>query len=186
MKTILVPVDFSRGSRRVTAAAVQLARAVGARLVLLHAVPPPPVIATDVAPLAAPTLLVMDDAQDAAGRELRKLQRRLTTREVPVETICPKGFPVRQIISHARKVSADYIVIGSHGHTAVFEVVVGSTTRGVLKRAACPVVVVPSPRKKSGMHRTTRPAKSGRAARSPATGKRKRPRARAGSAAGRR
>lgn len=184
MKTILVPVDFSRGSRRVMTEARQLARVVGARLVLLHAVPPPPVIATDVAPLAAPALLVMDDAQDAAGRELRKLQRRLTTREVPVEIICANGFPATQIIAHARKLAADYIVIGSHGHTAFFDVVVGSTTRGVLKRAMCPVVVVPSPRKKSGQvaRRTARPANSGRVTRSPAAGKRNRSRARSGSA----
>ena len=35
------------------------------------------------------------------------------------------------------------IVMGSHGHTALFESVIGSTVSAVLKRAVRPVVIVP-------------------------------------------
>jgi nucleotide-binding universal stress UspA family protein len=34
-------------------------------------------------------------------------------------------------------------VMGSHGHTAFYDLLVGSTTHAVLKRAKCPVVIVP-------------------------------------------
>jgi hypothetical protein len=34
-------------------------------------------------------------------------------------------------------------VMGSHGHTALFELVLGSTTQAVLKGARQPVVVIP-------------------------------------------
>jgi nucleotide-binding universal stress UspA family protein len=54
---------------------------------------------------------------------------------------------VTHILAQAKKLRADYIVIGSHRHSAFHDLVVGSTTSGVLKRAACPAVVVPPPQK---------------------------------------
>jgi nucleotide-binding universal stress UspA family protein len=39
-------------------------------------------------------------------------------------------------------------VMGSHGHTALYDLLVGSTTHGVLMRAQCPVVIVPSAKQK--------------------------------------
>jgi len=37
-------------------------------------------------------------------------------------------------------------VMGSHGHTALYDLLLGSTTHGVLFRAPCPVVIVPPKR----------------------------------------
>jgi nucleotide-binding universal stress UspA family protein len=34
--------------------------------------------------------------------------------------------------------------MGSHGHTALYDLIAGSTTTRVLKGAPCPVVVVPA------------------------------------------
>ena len=54
------------------------------------------------------------------------------------------GAPIAHIIEQAAKYEADYIVMGSHGHTAIYDLLVGSTTHGVLMRARCPVVIVPA------------------------------------------
>jgi len=35
-------------------------------------------------------------------------------------------------------------VLGSHGHTAFYDLLVGSTTHGILLRAKCPVLIVPA------------------------------------------
>jgi nucleotide-binding universal stress UspA family protein len=59
-------------------------------------------------------------------------------------TVQVVGSPVQHITSEAERTEADYIVMGSHGHTALYELLVGSTTHGVLKRAHCPVVIVPA------------------------------------------
>ena len=45
------------------------------------------------------------------------------------------GEPVSMILEQAGKLSADYIVMGSHGHTALHDVIVGSVCAGVLKQA---------------------------------------------------
>ncbi|MEO5957977.1 MAG: universal stress protein [Opitutaceae bacterium] len=147
MKTILVPIDFSPVSRRVIDEAIDLARVAKARLVLLHAVQLPAIVATDLAPLVGEALQLTAEVERGARRHLLRLQKSLVKRGVPVETLCAQGFPTALIAAAAKKTGAKYIVIGSHGHTAFYDLVVGSTASGVLKRAPCPVVVVPAERK---------------------------------------
>ena len=147
MKTILVPVDFSPVSRKVVDEALELAEVTGARIVLMHSVPPAPIIATDLAPLAGSALQLTDDLEKAAERQLQRLQRDVKNHGVPIETVCTSGFPVTNILAEAKRVGANYIVIGSHGHTAFYDLVIGSIASGVLKRAPCPVIVVPPVKK---------------------------------------
>jgi nucleotide-binding universal stress UspA family protein len=147
MKTILVPVDFSAVSRHVIDEAAALAKATNARIVLMHSVARPPIIVTDLAPLAGEALQLTNDLEKAADRHLRRFQRALSARGFEAETVVTSGFPVTHILAQARKVRADYVVIGSHGHTAFYDLVIGSVASGVLKRSTCPVLVVPSPKK---------------------------------------
>jgi nucleotide-binding universal stress UspA family protein len=49
------------------------------------------------------------------------------------------------IVDVAKKRDAAAIVMGAHGHGRLSEVLVGSTTRDVIRRAECPVVVVREP-----------------------------------------
>ena len=146
MKTILVPVDFSPVTRQVVREATQLARLLKGRIVLAHVVPLP-VITT------APYGLVPDNmamaaymvaAGKAADRHLARLRARLRTNGLACQVVRITGFPVQSLLELAKKRGANYIVIGSHGHSTIYDMFVGSTTRGVLKQASCPVVVVPA------------------------------------------
>jgi nucleotide-binding universal stress UspA family protein len=138
-----VPVDFSPVSRPVVAAAASLARAIKGRLVLLHVVQQPVIIneydlmVTDLARMAA-------GVERAASRHLATLRNSLERRLPDVKAVCRSGPPVLEIIEQARKCAADYIVIGSHGHSAFYDLLAGSTASGVLKRSHCPVLVVPA------------------------------------------
>lgn len=142
MKTILVPVDLSAASGAVCEAACALARRTGARVELLHVVQPPPVILSDVYALDAgevEDLLVA--AEKTATRGLRELARRCEKAGVRVRSLKRLGLPVPLILRRAKE--ADLLVMGTHGHGAVYDLLVGSTTNGVLKRARCPVLIVP-------------------------------------------
>jgi nucleotide-binding universal stress UspA family protein len=147
MKTILAPVDFSPASRRVLAAAVSLANTLRARLVLLHVVPPP-VFINEAALMLNEITRLAEAQEQAAARHLARLEKALKPRVPAIACVSLSGAPARRIVEHAAKVDADYIVLGSHGHTAFYDLLLGSTTSGVLKRARCPVVVVPPPAKK--------------------------------------
>lgn len=142
MKTILAPIDFSAASDHVVAAALGLARAIQGRLVLLHVIPPSPRLGGDAALAecgAEFTLQVETDAH----RRLTLLQEELRAAGVAAHAVLRNGPPGQCIVRQAERLSADYIVIGSHGHTAFYDLIVGSTTSRVLKEVTCRVVVVP-------------------------------------------
>ncbi len=145
MKTILAPVDFSAASEAVLGQAIELARALGGRVVLLTVIQPP-VITNEYAALMENLAEVMAAGERNAARRLAELETRVRAAQVPVETLQLNGAPVRQILDQAARVAADYVVMGSHGHTALYDLLVGSTTHGVLLRAPCPVVITPGPK----------------------------------------
>ncbi len=145
MKTILAPVDFSAASEAVLAQAIELARALGGRVVLLTVIQPP-VITNEYAALMENRAKIIKTKERNAARRLAELETRVRAAQVPVETLQLNGAPVRQILDQAARVAADYVVMGSHGHTALYDLLVGSTTHGVLLRAPCPVVITPGPK----------------------------------------
>lgn len=145
MKTILVPLDLSPAAVQVCDAACELAKFIGARPILLHIVQPPPVMLSDVYAFDASQLTAMSaSAAKSAAHKLRALARHCARRGVQVTTVQRTGLPVAAILAKAASTRARYIVMGSHGHGAVYDLLVGSTTHGVLKKATCPVLVVPA------------------------------------------
>jgi nucleotide-binding universal stress UspA family protein len=153
MKTILAAVDSSAISESVIAEARQLALTTQGRVVLLTVVQPP-VITSEYAPLVENIAEITATGEKAAATRLGQLQKRLSVDGVSTETVQMTGAPVAHILEEAEKRHADYIVMGSHGHTAFYDLLVGSTTHGVLLRAPCPVVIVPPKDKKTARRGT--------------------------------
>ena len=144
MKTILVPVDLSAATNRVCDAARTLAQLIKARLVLFHVVQNPPFLMNDYYAFDTGAMAeVVASGEKAARQKLLALGRRYAKKNLPVGTVQLTGQSVKAILEKAAASKAAYIVIGSHGHGAVFDLLVGSTTQGVLRKARCPVLVVP-------------------------------------------
>jgi nucleotide-binding universal stress UspA family protein len=116
------------------------------RVVLLTVVQPP-VLTSEYAPVVENFGELIAAGEKAAATLLASVRQRAEAEGVAVETVQAAGAPVAQILEQAEKQHADYIVMGSHGHTAFYDLLVGSTTHGVLLRANCPVMIVP-PKKK--------------------------------------
>lgn len=142
MKTTLTPVDFSPGTRETIAEATALTRDLRARLILLHVIEPLPPAANAFGFVETPPDFT-DEAEAQAVRRLEHVQRQLVAAGVSTSTFHMIGVPGPSILEHARRVGADYIVLGSHGHGAFYELMVGSTANRVLKEARCPVLIVP-------------------------------------------
>ena len=150
MNTILVAIDFSSVTRRVVSEAVRLARLTKARIVLVHIIQMPVIVTEPYKFPLGNVAEYMLEAEKATDRHLARLGTKLRAGGILTETVRSTGLPSYSILRLARKRAASYIVLGSHGHSAVFDVLVGSTARGVLKRATCPVVVVPASKPPSG------------------------------------
>lgn len=143
MKTILVPVDFSSVTPAVMRAACALAKLTDGQLVLMHVVEPPVVV--DVYGLGQELLAESQAASEQiTTRKLRGLVQQCTRAEVKARAVQQGGKPVREIVATAKRLRAAYIVIGTHGHGAAYDLIAGSTTNGVLRNARCPVLVVPT------------------------------------------
>ncbi|MBI2498491.1 MAG: universal stress protein [Opitutae bacterium] len=144
MKTILVPVDLSAATTKVCDAACELAKLLNARLVLLHVVLPPPVMLADYYAFDSGVMAeAVTAGEKFAERRLKALARLCRRLQLEVECLQLTGQAVTVILARAATLKADYIVLGSHGHGAVFNLLVGSTAQGVLRKAPCPVLVVP-------------------------------------------
>jgi nucleotide-binding universal stress UspA family protein len=155
MKTILVPVDFSDVTENIIKAVKMIAKAIKSRVVLLHVRSGDSVvtnIAAEQSPMTAGAfasegIIIQGETSAKIQKQLDKLASRFA--EMPFEVARRQkidGPPVELILQTCNEEEADLIIMGSHGHGAVYNLLVGSVTAGVLKSANCPVLVVPSPR----------------------------------------
>ena len=143
-KVILVPVDFSNVTERVIREAANLARMLRGRVVLLHVTEPTTGV-VDYAAIVVAVARVNEAAVKFAVERLAQLEQQLKEAGVDAASTHVTGTPLSEIMQQAEALPADYIVIGSHGHTAFYDLLVGGTAHGVLKRATCPVMIVPAP-----------------------------------------
>ena len=142
MNTILVPVDFSDATPRVVETARQLARAFQSRIVLLNvAEPEPDFVGFEPGPVTVRQSVARDFKVE--HQKLEELKKTAAQDAAEVQALHIQGPSVEKILHEAGEQQASWIVMGSHGHGALYELLVGSVTHGVMKGAKCPVVVVP-------------------------------------------
>jgi nucleotide-binding universal stress UspA family protein len=145
MKTILVPIDFSDVTGKVVETAAALAAAFGSNVILVHVTEPEPqFVGYEPGPLSVRVAVAGDIATD---RRLDALKHQLGAADVL--TLHVEGSIPDEILSLAREHGATLIVMGSHGHGAFYQLLAGSVTTAVLKDAPCPVLIVPSDRRRS-------------------------------------
>ena len=141
--SILVPIDFSDVTDRVLEEASLAARARNAKVWLLHvAMPEPDFVGFEGGP---------DVVRDQVAREYREEHRRvqeyaarLAENGIDVTALLVQGPTVQTILDEADHHAAELIVMGSHGHGTLYQVIVGSVSEGVIRKTKCPVLLVPA------------------------------------------
>ena len=76
--------------------------------------------------------------------KLTRWQNEVAQAGIKVTLHEPTGAVADEILDQADAVDADFIVMGTHGHGAMYHLLVGSAAKGVLKHATRPVLLVPS------------------------------------------
>jgi nucleotide-binding universal stress UspA family protein len=141
--TILVGTDFSDLAHGAVDWAIELGRALGARVVVAHVFDLPIVGFPDASFVVGPEVAVrmLEDAQrrlDAEGARVRD-------RGVPVEAVLRQGDARDVLPALASSMNAGLLVVGSHGRRGIARALLGSVAEGVIRASASvPVTVVQS------------------------------------------
>jgi nucleotide-binding universal stress UspA family protein len=138
MKTILVGLDGSPRAKSVLATAITVARAQGAKLILLRGVGLPPEVPRDFWQSTDDSL--MDVLLRHARREIDE-QAAQVPGELLDRTEVVMGSPWAAICETAARDKADLVVIGSHGYSGL-DHLLGTTAAKVVNHAPCSVLVV--------------------------------------------
>ena len=146
VQSILFPTDFSELSKAAEQSACDLADGFGAELHVLH-------VLSDVfltMPQTAAALLISPNA----------LEGEITGAEEAIQKVPPSewvsgrkvvravriGSTYSTIVEYALENAIDLIVLGTHGHTGLKHVLLGSVAERVVQNAPCSVLTVPADR----------------------------------------
>lgn len=142
MSCVLVPIDFSEVTERQIEVACRMAGCERLPVLLLHvAAPDPDYVDYRVGP---------QQERDALAEGLHEDRDRIHglaarfEQGVEVESLVVMGQTAETILDEAIRRDAALIVIGSHGHGRLYDLIVGSVTESVLHSATCPVLVIPA------------------------------------------
>jgi len=144
MKTILVPVDFSDVTLKVVKAAVHLAKPFQSKIILLHATEvTPQLLGLGTGPDTIPVPATQETASPDYAESFGRLQEMISTIGLESTIVQVQGPPVDLILAQAENSRVDLIVLGSHSRGPLSHLFLGSVADGVMRRAKCPVLIVP-------------------------------------------
>ncbi len=142
MKTIILPVDFSETTKVLLDYTINFAKDINARVLLIHIAPADiGFVIGDMGYQYFPE--VEDSEMKYELKELKNLETQIIAAGIPTEHVLKQGTASDMILEHAKENNADYIVMGSHGRSGMYDVFIGSLTKNITKRSAIPVLVVP-------------------------------------------
>jgi nucleotide-binding universal stress UspA family protein len=145
IKTILVATDFSEDADAAIEAAVEMAKAFGAKIELFHAyyIEVPPVYAGFGGDFTMPQDII-DPIREGAQAAMADLVKRIATSGVDVDGRVEMERSAKAILAVAERLRADLIVMGTRGLSGIEHLVLGSTADRVIRMAHCPVLTVRS------------------------------------------
>lgn len=139
MKNIIVPTDFSKNAKDALKYAINLANHFGSTIHLIHIY--------EVRTRAGMLVSIKDFLQKEAETELSNLIKETKDRLLHGTSIKAKaieGYGMDTVTAYAKAKTADLIVMGTQGSSALAEVFFGSSTIAVIKNSTCPVLAIPA------------------------------------------
>ena len=139
---LLVAVDFSDPTEMILKVAKRMATSLNAPVALVHAAEPEPdFVGYDAGPEVVRGQVAKEMRDE--HRKLQALADKLRDEGVDVTALLVQGPTVETVLATAKKQGSDLIIVGSHGFGAVYDLLVGSISRGLIKDSPIPVLVVP-------------------------------------------
>ncbi|SIQ64213.1 Nucleotide-binding universal stress protein, UspA family [Chryseobacterium sp. RU37D] len=142
MINIVLPVDFGDKTEHLVDGAVKFAKQVNGKIFLIHVAP------SDIGfAIGDMGFQYFPEVEENEIREeliqLNTLEQRILAHDVECEHLLKQGIAKDIILEYAKAKNADFIVMGSHGRSGIYDVFVGSLTKGITKDSSVPVLVLP-------------------------------------------
>ncbi|MDF7798147.1 universal stress protein [Pontiellaceae bacterium B1224] len=158
MNNLLVAVDFSKSTDAVLSESAKLATALGAKLWIVH-------VTTDetqnlmyestqytgfdfdFTPMPGDIELARDITAEEIKREhdqLLGMTAKLRESGVTTQALILQGNPALAILEKAAELSADMIILGSHGHGLMHKALLGSVSESIIHKSPVKVLIIPS------------------------------------------
>ena len=150
MKTILVPTDFSKHADNALKYAIEIAKEMTAKIILMN-IYETPVYYTDV-PMVSPQtdyLLFHNSALAEMKSHYNKISK--SAGGIKIELIVQQGLASARIKEIALEKKADLIVMGTTGKGALEKMLMGSNTARIIRKAPCPLLIIPLKAKYKGL-----------------------------------
>jgi universal stress protein A len=141
LQRILVPIDFSEHSKNALKYAIPFAQQFHASLDLLYVVEPT-IYPADFSfgQIGFPN--VEEELRTRGTQELENLIEKEIAGKVEARRVVCIGKPFYEINLYAEEAKIDLIIIATHGHSGMEQILFGSTAEKVVRKAPCPVLVV--------------------------------------------
>lgn len=142
LNIILVPVDFSSVTPAVYETAAAFATRMKAAILVLHVCEKE----AEYQQITAPSGSQPDKAagKTDVSSQMNEAFAFFKAQGLTVDTTIRTGEIVSTILAEAERRGAGLIVMASHGHGALYSLLVGSSTEGVIRNSKVPVMIVPS------------------------------------------
>ena len=141
-KCFLVPTDFSCGAQKAAKEALVLARSFGGRILFLHVFDLSPLYAYDSGGDIATALSMLELTPENFETDWECFLSRLVLERVVWEKHTEEGRAAKTIVERAAATHADAIVMGTHGRSALEQMLLGSVAEAVARTAPCRVLTV--------------------------------------------
>ncbi len=140
MKNILVPLDFTDASENALAYAKSFAKALDAKVTLLHAyhtIPANPDFPSEGHQLE------LDERRTRAQQNLDSRCSDVNNEGVECDYINEEGYARDSILAYADQSDPDLIIMGTESMSPFDKIIFGTITGKVLKKVSCPILVIP-------------------------------------------
>lgn len=137
---LLFPTDFSETSKKALPYVKQLKGAGTKEVVVLHVIDQRDV--DSLATASGASQHVEEQTESAERIELAAIEDELKREGFVVKTILRIGNPQREIVDLAASEGVSMIVLGSHGHANIADIILGATSENVIRHSKVPVLVI--------------------------------------------
>ena len=142
---ILAAIDFSPVTEQVLLTLERIGSSMPAHVWLVHVAPPDPdFVGYGTGPDVVRSQVAVEHRE--RHRQLQVHAHRLRSAGVETTALLLQGATVETLMAEADRLSAALVVLGSHGHGRIYDLVVGSVAEGVVRASTLPVLLVPAQR----------------------------------------